>query len=105
METKTQLHRPQLAAQKNLYPSNQLVTLGDLERFRDELLKEMKWLLSQKQAAPEKPWLKSGEVRKLLQISPGTLQHLRDSGKLPYTKLGGIIYYDTEAIKGILEIR
>jgi hypothetical protein len=105
METKTQLLRPQVAAEKNLYPSNQLVTLGDLDRFRDELVKEMKWLLRQKQTAPEKPWLKSGEVRKLLQISPGTLQHLRDSGQLPFTKLGGIIYYESETIKCLLEKR
>jgi hypothetical protein len=105
METKTQLHRPQVSAEKNLYASNQLVTLGDLDRFRDELVKEMKWLLSQKQTAPERQWLKSGEVRKLLQISPGTLQHLRKSGKLPFTKLGSIIYYEREAIKSLLERR
>jgi hypothetical protein len=102
METKTKLQRPQLGAEKNFYASNQLVTLADLDRFRDDLLKEMKWLLSQKHTAPEKSWLKSGEVRKLLQISPGTLQHLRDSGQLPFTKLGGIIYYERQAIKSIL---
>ena len=38
----------------------------------------------------------------VLQISPGTLQNLRINGTLPYTKIGGIIYYDTEEIQEIL---
>ncbi|WP_216820641.1 helix-turn-helix domain-containing protein [Cnuella takakiae] len=31
--------------------------------------------------------MRSGEVCKMLQISQVTLQHLRDSGQLPFTKL------------------
>jgi hypothetical protein len=65
-----------------------------LNQQRNELLKVMRYRLRQKQTAQEKQWLKSGEVRKLLQISPGTLQHLRDTGQLPFTKPGGIIYYE-----------
>ncbi len=104
MERKT-THRPGMAAEKAAYVQDRLITLSDLQHFQNELLKEFKWLLSQKHTAPEKQWLKSGEVRKLLQISPNTLQHLRDSGRLPFTKLGGIIYYEREAIKSLLEGR
>jgi len=39
----------------------------------------------------------------LLQVSPGTLQNLRINGTLPYTKVGGIIYYDTEEIQKVME--
>ncbi|MBD0284318.1 MAG: helix-turn-helix domain-containing protein [Flavisolibacter sp.] len=91
-----------MGPERNPYAQDRLVTVADLEQFRNELLKEIRYLLCQKQTAPGKQWLKSGEVRKLLQISPGTLQHLRDTGQIPFTKLGGIIYYEYEAIKDIL---
>jgi len=39
----------------------------------------------------------------LLQISPGTLQNLRINGTLPYTKVGGIIYYDVEEIQNVMD--
>jgi hypothetical protein len=47
--------------------------------------------------------VKSFEVRKLLNISSGTLQHLRDTGRLPFSKVGGIIYYEHEGIKSMME--
>lgn len=98
-------NQPTLASEKNGFTQDRLVTISDLSQFKNDLLKEMKYLLNQKQAAQEKQWLKSGEVRKLLHISPGTLQHLRDTGQLPFTKLGGIIYYEHAAIKEILAKR
>ena len=78
METKT-TNRPSIATDRKLYTRDQLVTLGDLDQFRYNLLKEIKYLLNQKNIAPEKQWLKSFEVRNLLKISPGTLQHLHDT--------------------------
>jgi hypothetical protein len=33
-----------------------------------------------------KKWLKAHEVRRLLKISPGTLQTLKANGTIPYTK-------------------
>jgi len=30
------------------------------------------------------------------------LQHLRDTGQIPFTKLGSIIYYEQEAIKDMM---
>ncbi len=85
------------------YVRDQLVTLGDLDQFRSELLKDIKYLLSIKPTIPEKQWLKSFEVRKLLNISSGTLQHLRDTGRLPFSKVGGIFYYEYEGIKSMIE--
>jgi hypothetical protein len=49
-----------------------------------------------------KRWLKSNEVRKMLGISPGTLQTFRNTGKIPFTKVGGLIYYDAGKIDQIL---
>lgn len=78
------------------------VTSGDLQRFRIELLTEIAALLRMTGPSPTKQWLKSYEVRKTLHISPGTLQTLRNNGTVPYTRIGGTIYYDLEDIKKLL---
>ncbi len=77
-----------------------IVTKQDLQEFRLELLKDLKLIVSP--AAPSKKWLKSHEVRKLLNISPGTLQNLRINGTLPFTKIGSIMYYNEEDIQQAL---
>uniref|UniRef100_UPI0025C5CFA9 helix-turn-helix domain-containing protein n=1 Tax=Flavobacterium sp. UBA6046 TaxID=1946552 RepID=UPI0025C5CFA9 len=51
----------------------------------------------------QKQWLKSNEVRKLLNISPGTLQNLRINGTLSYTKIGCILYYPYQDIEKLME--
>ncbi|RXG11180.1 hypothetical protein DSM03_1291, partial [Leeuwenhoekiella aestuarii] len=35
--------------------------------------------------------------------SPGTLQNLRINGTIPFTKVGGIIYYDAQEIQQLME--
>ena len=87
------------------YYRDQLITINDLEGFKNELFTELKKILRTITAQPEKRWLKSTEVRKLLSISPGTLQTMRINGTLPYTKLGGVIYYDHEDIEKLLITR
>ena len=89
-------------AEKSIHLNDELVTLTDLQNFRVQLLKDMKQLLSQG-APPVKSWLKSCEVKKLLNISSGTLQTLRDNGTLSYNKVGGIIYYQYEDIQNMIE--
>ena len=81
---------------------DELVTLADLQNFRVQLLKDMKQLLSHPVTVSSKPWLKSGEVKKLLNISSGTLQTLRSNGTLRHTKVGGIIYYQYEDIQAMM---
>ncbi len=80
----------------------EIVTKEDLTQFRNELFSELKQLFASKQSE-QKQWLKSPEVRKLLNISPGTLQNLRINGTLRYTKIGGIIFYSYEDIQRVLE--
>jgi len=80
----------------------QLVTLADLEKFRVTLMIDIRMMLEGHLDKPIKRWLKSYEVKKLLNISGGTLQTLRNNGKLPYTKIGGLIYYDASQIEKIL---
>ena len=80
----------------------ELITREDLKEFKNEMLTEMKHLLKPSQGQSKK-WLKSYEVRKLLNISPGTLQNLRVNGTLRYTKIGGLLYYKLEDIEKLLE--
>lgn len=81
---------------------NELITKEDLKAFKAELLEEMRSML-QPVRAESKQWIKSQEVRRLLGISPGTLQNLRVNGTLSYTKVGGILYYKQEDIARLLE--
>ncbi len=81
----------------------QIITIDDLQELKIELLEDFKRLLKEYGGHPTKKWLKSPEVRKLLNISPGTLQNLRINGTLPFTRMGGALYYDYEDIQRILQ--
>jgi hypothetical protein len=80
----------------------ELVTKEDLKELENNLLNAIK-LINKPGEGEVKKWLKSVEVRKLLNISPGTLQNLRINGTLHYTKIGGIMYYKLEDINKIME--
>jgi hypothetical protein len=82
--------------------SIEVITKEDLEIFRVRLLEDFKKIL-QPIHQPKKEWLKSGEVRKLLKISPNTLQNLRIARKLQPTKIGGILYYRFDEIEKLLD--
>ena len=87
---------------KNL-TRDQLVTVGDLADVKDQLLTELKSILKGHGFQQSKKWLKSLEVRKMLNISAGKLQYLRDRGEIPFTKLGGITYYDVDKMTSMME--
>ena len=80
-----------------------IITTEDLREFKMELLDDIKQLLNNQSGHITKRWMKSPEVRGFLGISSGTLQNLRINGTLPYTKVGGVIYYDYEEIMGVME--
>lgn len=79
-----------------------IVTQEDLQEFRFLLLNDLKDILQTKMQ-PTKKWLRSSEVRELLNISPGTLQNLRINRTLSFTKIGGTIYYDYQDIEKLLK--
>ncbi|QQX76472.1 MULTISPECIES: helix-turn-helix domain-containing protein [Aequorivita] len=79
-----------------------IITTDDLREFKMELLDDIKTILSKQTSGTLKRYLKSSEVMEMLQISPGTLQNLRINGTLPYSKMGGIIYYDSEDIQKVM---
>ncbi|WP_066223757.1 helix-turn-helix domain-containing protein [Formosa haliotis] len=83
--------------------SARIITTDELREFKLELLEELKVLLSKEAEYKSKKWLKSPEVRELLGISHGTLQNLRINGTLPYSKVGGVLYYDYHDIIKVIE--
>jgi hypothetical protein len=76
---------------KYYFMNVELLTKEDLKNFKTELLNDIREMIKPG-AGQSKQWLKSNEVRKMLSISPGTLQNLRINGTLRYTKIGGMMY-------------
>lgn len=90
-------------SKNNLQMGATIITTEDLREFKMELLDNIKQLMNSQSGHITKKWLKSPEVRELLGISPGTLQNLRINGTLPYTKIGGVLYYEYQEILEVLE--
>jgi Helix-turn-helix domain len=81
----------------------EIITKEDLQMFRIQLLKDIKELFSvERNERKSKPWLRSKEVRSLLNISPGTLQKLRITEKIKSSKIGNLHYYKKEDIDKLL---
>src|SRR6266496_6425043 len=99
---KRQNHAEENFATQRMY-AHQLITINDLAQFKKQLIDELVLMLKSQTSPPTKRWMKSHEVRRLLKISPGTLQTLKSSGIIPYTKMGGVHFYDYEDIQHILE--
>ena len=82
--------------------AHEIITLEDLQQFRLQLLEDLK-ALNQNQTHANKEWLRSADVRRLLNISHGTLQNLRINGTLPFRNLGSIIFFKYDDIVRLLE--
>lgn len=77
-----------------------LMTKDDFIALKSDLIEEIRRIISPVQNDNE--WLKSKEVMDLLKCSPGSLQNLRVSGALPFSKIGGTIYYSRKDIMRLL---
>lgn len=79
----------------------ELITKADMHSLKNEIVEEIKKLFQS--PAEQKEWLKSADVMEMLGCSPGTLQNLRVNGALPFTKMGGTIYYSRRDVMRVLE--
>ncbi|MDF2190553.1 helix-turn-helix domain-containing protein [Paraflavitalea sp. CAU 1676] len=84
-------------------PKPNYVTAEDLQEFKKELLVSIKALIASMPDQPSKRWLKTYEVMEILNLSAGTLQTLRNNGIIPFSKIGGILYYDADEINKVIE--
>lgn len=77
----------------------ELVTKADIQSLKAEIVEEIRRIFKTPQ---KQEWLKSSDVQKLLQCSPGTLQNLRVNGTLPFTKMGGTTYYAYDDVMAVM---
>jgi hypothetical protein len=84
-----------------------IVTQEDLQELKDSILSSLESLkeelVTQSPLSPEPVLLKSHQVQRMLGISPGTLQNMRVNGIMPFSKVGGVIFYDKEDILNIID--
>ncbi|MEO6283978.1 MAG: helix-turn-helix domain-containing protein [Dyadobacter sp.] len=80
----------------------EVITKEDLQILRRELLEDLKQLLAGSKQEPKK-WLRSADVRKMLNISAGTLQNLRANGQLRPSKIGGSYFYAFQDIQSLMQ--
>jgi len=76
----------------------EVITKEDLQVLKQEIINALK----RDAENINKRWLRSAEVREMLNISAGTLQGMRINGTIPYTKLGSTIFYDNDELFKIL---
>ncbi len=81
---------------------DQLITVQDLLDFKEQLIVDIKKLLKEQSGHPGHQWLKAFEIKKMLRLSESKLQYLRDKGLIPFKKLGGITYYNSEEIEKLM---
>lgn len=78
-----------------------VLTKEDFDRFKEELLNEVKSLFETN--IEKKKWIRSKEVRELLGISDGTLQTLRINKTIPAYRLDSTWFYRREEIVEVME--
>ncbi|MFV8335944.1 helix-turn-helix domain-containing protein [Flavobacterium sp. RSP29] len=76
----------------------EVITREEFNSFKQEVLEALKPVRSNQ----EKKFLRSSEMRKMFNISAGTLQNMRINGTLPYSKVGTTILYDYDEVLAIL---
>jgi hypothetical protein len=81
---------------------DQPITIQDLLDFREQLMLDIKKLLKEKAGVPSHQWLKAIDLKKMLRLSDGKLQYLRDKGIIPFKKLGGVTYYNMDEIQELM---
>ena len=103
METKMTSKKGTSFSHETRLFAHQIITTEDLVAFKQELLTEFENVFKSYSTQIPKRWLKAHQVRKLLNISTGTLQTLKSSGVIPYTKIGGVHFFDYEDIQQVLQ--
>lgn len=80
----------------------EILTKADLLQFKQDLIEEIKNLVTNKSKQENMTYLKSKDVKRLLSCSDSTLQYFRQSGKISAQKVGGTYYYSRESINNLM---
>ncbi len=74
----------------------EIVTKKDLQAFREDLKSDLSQILETKcnsSHSSQFDWLRSKAIRRMMDISPATLQNLRISQRIRHKKVMGSYYY------------
>jgi len=86
---------------------DEFVTKEDLRQFGLLLIDKIQTVFKERNSAAkeslESGWLKSKSVRKLLDISAGSVQNLRTSQKVRFKKVLGSYYYNREDLQKLFD--
>lgn len=84
--------------------------MNELVTMMLELCQEIKYIKAQVYAFHKsrievfkENWLDADQVTEALKISTRTLQNLRDTGLIPYSRINGKFYYKAADIEKLLE--
>jgi len=79
-----------------------VISKEDFDQFKKELIDEIKQLI-QPSIKNKTKWLRSSDVREMLNISDSTLQTFRINGTIPAYKLDSTWFYKYDEIVNALE--
>lgn len=79
-----------------------VISKEDFDQFKKELVDEIKQIL-QPSIKDRTKWLRSSDVREMLNISDSTLQTFRINGTIPAYKLDSTWFYKSDEIAEALE--
>lgn len=86
---------------------NEIVTKEDLRQFGLLLVDKIEAVFKAKDSGRketlELEWIKSKSVRKLLDISAGSVQNLRTSQKVRFKKVLGSYYYNKKDLQKLFD--
>jgi len=82
-----------------------LVTKEDLVAVKSEIIDALQKLLGIHEEKPKKEFLKGSEVKTMFGISENTLVKWRCILGLPYSRIGGQLYYSISDIRKFIDER
>lgn len=84
-------------------PTN-IATIDDLMKIKSELIEEIKGIIGDLDAKPhQKRWFRNTELKEYLNLSTSSIQNLKNSGELPYSKVKGTVFYDIKEINKLMD--
>ena len=76
---------------------NELLTRKDLFEVEERISKKLDQLKNQDYGTMK--WLRTSDVSKMLGLSPSSIQSLRISGILPFSKVNGTLFYKPKDVE------
>ena len=74
-----------------------------LDEMKGEIIEEVKQIVKAREKPDLSKWVKSAQVKKMLNLSHGKLQMMRNQKTISFTRIGGTLYYNVEDIERMMD--